>query len=67
MIVFPILNFVLPLMLTSFIFVNSQGCNECKGVDGLKINEASEQDDNLNKKPIQMNGKVLNKNVGNLN
>jgi len=67
MIVFPILNFVLPLMLTSFIFVNSHGCNECKGQDGLRINEVSEHDDNLNKKSIKMNGKVLNKNVGNVN
>jgi len=42
MIVFPILNFVLPLMLTSFIFLNSQGCNECNSEVELRIIESSE-------------------------
>ena len=42
MIVFPIINFVLPLMLTSFIFANTQGCNECKSDVELRIIESSE-------------------------
>ena len=33
MVVFPILNFVLPLMLTSFLFVNSQGCIDCEDLN----------------------------------
>ncbi len=33
MVVFPILNFVLPLMLTSFLFVNTQGCIDCEDLN----------------------------------
>ena len=39
MIVFPVLNFVLPLMLTSLLLVNAQDCNKCKGNKDLKVNE----------------------------
>lgn len=55
MIVFPILNFVLPLMLTSFIFVNSQDCNECKSFVEFKNSEISELDNS--KKSINKNNK----------
>ena len=36
MIVFPVLNFVLPLILTSLLLVNSQGCIECKNNKDIK-------------------------------
>jgi len=39
MIVFPVLNFVLPLMLTSLLLVNTQDCNKCNGNKDLKVNE----------------------------
>ena len=42
MIVFPILNFVLPLMYSSFVLVgNSQfGCTECRKKAGLSLKES---------------------------
>mgnify|MGYP001480521818 CR=1 FL=1 len=40
MIVFPILNFVLPLMLTSFILGNDQVCVKCEREVKLKTGES---------------------------
>ena len=66
MIVFPILNFVLPLMLTSFIFVNSIECNECKNDVELIIIENYEvknsQKNNIENNKNELNGK--NSNIG---
>ena len=59
MIVFPILNFVLPLMLTSFIFVNSQGCNECKRDTEMGIIESYEVE-NSQKTNLKINVNELN-------
>ena len=44
MIIFPILNFVLPLMLTSFLLVNTHVCVECKTNIGLKKGERFESE-----------------------
>ena len=64
MIVFPILNFVLPLMLTSFIFVNSQECNECRNAVDLRIIESSEVE---NSQKTNRENNVNEKNDKNLN
>ena len=44
MIVFPILNFVLPLMLTSFIIGNSDDCVGCKSNIEMTVSEYTELD-----------------------
>ncbi len=42
MIVFPILNFVLPLMYSSFVLVGNPqaGCNECSKKEDLNVSES---------------------------
>ena len=42
MIVFPVLNFVLALILTSLTLVKSQDCGECKQNNGVKVVETTE-------------------------
>lgn len=58
MIIFPILNFVLPLMLTSLLLLNSQGCVECKHETEKEMNRNTmlgvpdEAKQDLNKKKL---------------
>ena len=72
MIVFPILNFVLPLMLTSFLFVNSQGCIDCENlnktesVKNKQFENYNEEESRLEKNFINQEELELQKNKRNV-
>ena len=59
MVVFPILNFVLPLMLTSILLVNSQECLDCKDINKNKSIQ-NKQFENYNEKISELEDNLIN-------
>ena len=59
MVVFPILNFVLPLMLTSILLVNSQECLDCKDINKNKSVQ-NKQFENYNEKISELEDNLIN-------
>ena len=59
MVVFPILNFVLPLMLTSILIVNSQECLDCKDINKNKSIQ-NKQFENYNEKISELEDNLIN-------